>query len=102
MIVWYDDVIHELPLQNHQGFMADRASRDQSGWVVRVTTPEPLSGDAPAPEIWDVAISDPNEAVQKVSERIRAIDERVEAIEELSAETIRGFGLKPGQAKQRL
>lgn len=82
--------------------MTDTAAHDQSGWVVRVTIPDPRTGDAPAPEIWDVAISDPNEAVQKVSERIRAIDERVEAVEELSVETIRGFGLKPGQAKQRL
>ena len=80
----------------------DKASHDQSGWVVRVTTPEALSGDAPAPEIWDVAISDPSEAVKKVSECITAIDEMVEAVEELSATTVRGFGLKPGQAKQRL
>ena len=69
---------------------------------MRVTTPEPLNGDAPAPEIWDVAMPNPKEAVKKVSERIRAIDERVEAVEELSADTIRGFGLKHGQAKQRL
>ena len=70
--------------------------------MVRVTTPVPLTGDVPAPEIWDVAISDPSEAVKKVSERIRAIDERVEAVQKLSANTIEGFGLKPGQAKQRL
>jgi hypothetical protein len=82
--------------------MADKASQDQAGWVVRVTTPEILSGDAPAPAIWDVAIPDSNEAVNEVSERIRAIDERVEAVQELSAGTIRAFGLKRGQAKQRL
>jgi hypothetical protein len=82
--------------------MTDNASRTQAGWVVRVTTPVPLSGDPPAPEIWDVAISDPSEAVKKVSDRIMAIDERVEAVQELSANTIEGFGLKPGQAKQRL
>jgi hypothetical protein len=82
--------------------MTDKASEDQVGWVVRVISPEPLSGDASAPAIWDVAISDPNEAVREVSERIRAIDERVEAVEQLSAKTIIGFGLKRGQAKQRL
>jgi hypothetical protein len=82
--------------------MAEKASQDQTGWVVRVTAPEFLSGDAPAPAIWDVAISDFNEAVNEVSQRIRAIDERVEAVQELSAATIRAFGLKRGQAKQRL
>jgi hypothetical protein len=34
--------------------------------------------DAPAPEIWDVAISDSNEAVREISE------ERVGAIQDLS------------------
>jgi hypothetical protein len=82
--------------------MAEKASQDQAGWVVRVTTPEFLSGDAPAPAIWDVAIPDSNEAVDEVSERIRAIDEIVEAVQELSAGDIRAFGLKRGQAKQRL
>ncbi len=82
--------------------MTDKASQDQAGWVVRVTAPEPLSGDLLAPEIWDVAISDATQAVNEVSERIRAIDERVEAVEELSSDAIRGFGLKRGQAKQRL
>jgi hypothetical protein len=82
--------------------MTDKASQDQVGWVVRVTTPERPSGDAAAPAIWDVAISDPNEAVRKVSERIRAINERVEAVDQLSANTIKGFGLKHDQAKQRL
>jgi hypothetical protein len=73
-----------------------------AGWVVRVTTSEPLSGYPPAPEIWDVAISDPDEAVREVSERIRRVAEHVEAVQELSAETIKGFGLERGQAKQRL
>jgi hypothetical protein len=82
--------------------MTDKASRDHAGWVVRVTTPEPFSGDKVPPEIWDVAIPDRSEAVKEVSERIRAIDERVEAVEELSANRIKGFGLKRGQAKQRL
>ena len=86
----------------HPPCMTNNASQNQAGWVVRVTTPVPLTGDAPAPEIWDVAISDPSEAVKKVSEHIRAIDERVEAVQKLSANTIEGFGLKPGQAKQRL
>jgi len=81
--------------------MTDKALQDQAGWVVRVTRPVQLSGDAPAPEIWDVAISEPSEAVQEVSECIGAIDERVEAVEELSANRIKGFGLKRGQAKQR-
>jgi flagellar protein FliJ len=83
---------------------ANRQLRTQepAGWVVRVITPETLSGDAPAPEIWDVAISDPNESVKEVSKRIRAINERVEAVEELSADAIKGFGLTLGQAKQRL
>ena len=67
-----------------------------------MTTPEPLSGYAPSPEIWDVAIFDPNEAVREVSELIRRFDERVEAVQELSANTIKGFGLKRGQARQRL
>jgi hypothetical protein len=74
--------------------MTYRASQDDA--------PEPLSGDATAPAIWDVAIPDSNAAVKEVSERIRAIDERVEAVQELSANTIRAFGLKHGQAKQRL
>jgi hypothetical protein len=78
--------------------MIDKAS----GWVVRVTTPEPLVGDAPAPAIWDVATSDPDDAVKMVSERIRAIDERIEAVQALSAATIRDFGLDHGQAKERL
>jgi hypothetical protein len=83
--------------------MTDKALQDQGGWVVRVTTPVQLSGHLPAPEIWDVAISDPSEAVQQViSERIGTIDERVEAVEALSANRIKGFGLKRGQAKQRL
>ena len=82
--------------------MTNTTSQNQAGWVVRVTTPVPLSGDAPAPEIWDVAISDPSEAVKKVSEHIRAIDERVEEVQKLSANTIEGFGLKPSQAKQPL
>jgi hypothetical protein len=73
-----------------------------AGWVVQVTTTEPLSGYPPAPEIWDVAISDPNEAVREVSERIRRVEERVEVVQELSAETIKEFGLERGQAKQRL
>ena len=82
--------------------MTQNASQNLYGWVVRVTTPVPLRGDAPALEIWDVAISDPSEAVKEVAERIRAIDERVEAVQELSANCIKCFGLKPGQAKQRL
>ena len=82
--------------------MSEQASQEQAGWVIRVTTPEPLSGVATEPEIWDVAISDPNKAVRAVSDRIRAIDERVQAVQELSADTLKGFGLKRGQAKQRL
>jgi hypothetical protein len=82
--------------------MVGNASQDKVGWVVRVTTPEPLGGESSAPAIWDVAISDPDEAVKEVSERIRAIDESVEAVEQLSANTIKGYGLKRGQAKERL
>jgi hypothetical protein len=88
--------------ESHLSCMIDKASQVQGGWVVRVVTPELLSGNASAPEIWDVAIPDPDEAVKVVSERIRAIDERVEAVEELSANAVRTFGLKHGQAKQRL
>jgi len=82
--------------------MSEQASQEQAGWVVRVTTPELLSGDFAEPEIWDVAISDPYKAVRAVSDRIRAIHERVQAVQELSAVTLKGFGLKRGQAKQRL
>jgi hypothetical protein len=82
--------------------MTDKASHDQAGWVVRVITPEPLSGGVPELQIWDVAVSDPNGAVRAVSERIRAIGERIEVVQELSAATVRGFGLKRGEAKERL
>lgn len=73
-----------------------------AGWVVRVTTTEPLSGYPPGPEIWDVAISDPAQAVREVSERIRRVEEHVEVVQELSAERIKAFGIERGQAKPRL
>ena len=69
---------------------------------MRVTTPEPFGGDAPAPAIWDVATSDPDDAVKRVSERIRAIDERIEAVQALSAAAMKVFGLNHGEAKERL
>jgi hypothetical protein len=82
--------------------MTDYAPEEQAGWVVRVIAPERIGFDAPEFEIWDVAMSDPNDAVKTVSERIRAIHETVEAVQELAPATIRGFGLKRGDAKQRL
>jgi hypothetical protein len=80
----------------------DKAAHNQSGWVVRVTAPEQMGGGASEPEIWDVAMSDPDEAVKSVCEHIRVSGERAEAVQELSAARIRSFGLKRGQAKQRL
>jgi hypothetical protein len=94
--------IEPIPEHSHMPYMTNKASHEQTGWVVRVTSPDWRAGNAPAPEIWDVAMPDPNDAVRTVSECIRAIDERVEAVQTLSAATIRGFGLKVGQAKQRL
>ena len=86
----------------HISCMADNASHSQSGWVVRVTAPEQMGGGAPEPEIWDVAMSDPDEAVKEVHKYIRASGERIEAVQELSAARVRSFGLTHGQAKQRL
>ena len=80
----------------------DKAAHSQSGWVVRVTAPEQMGGGASEPEIWDVAMSDPDEAVKRVCEHIRVSGERAEAVQELSPASIRSFGLKRGQAKQRL
>ena len=80
----------------------DKAAHSQSGWVVRVTAPEQMGRGASEPEIWDVAMSDPDEAVERVCEHIRVSGERAEAVQELSAGSIRSFGLKRGQAKQRL
>lgn len=68
---------------------------------MRVTA-EQMGRGASEPEIWDVAMSDPDEAVERVCEHIRVSGERAEAVQELSAGRIRSFGLKRGQAKQRL
>ena len=80
----------------------DKAAHNQSGWVVRVTAPEQRGGGASEPEIWDVAMCDPDEAVKRVCEHFRVSGERAEAVQEPSAPSIRSFGLKRGQAKQRL
>ena len=57
----------------------DKAAHSQSGWVVRVTAPEQMGRGASEPEIWDVAMSDPDEAVKRVCEHIRVSGERAEA-----------------------
>ena len=67
-----------------------------------MTAPEQMGRGASEPEIWDVAMSDPDDAVKRVCEHIRVSGERAEAIQELSAARIRSFGLEHGQAKQRL
>jgi hypothetical protein len=76
----------------------DKSVHSQSRWVVRLTAPEQMGGGASEPDIWDVAMSDPDEAVKRVCELIRVSGERAEAVQELSAASIRSFGLnKPSR-----
>ena len=46
-----------------------------AGWVVELRTPI-TAGELPIVELWDAAIADRNEALEKVCKRPQAIDVR--------------------------
>lgn len=76
-------------------------NNETAGWIVRVTTKR-MGGGAPAVELFEVAVKDPNAAVEKVRKVAGAgRDTDVETAVRLSLKEVTGLGLSPGEVRRR-
>lgn len=78
--------------------MSSRDGTLPAGWAVRVTTDQMIAGE-PMMVIYAVAVSSPSEAVSIVREVAKTTaDEDAKAVGVLKAETLKAYGIAPGQA----